>query len=182
VLRRAGYEVDPIDSGCCGMAGSFGYEAEHYSMSRAIGDVLVDQVEDSDGDRTVAPGASCRSQLESYDDHPDHPAELLREAMAMWERGQDAPTPDGVDVVRTGDGSEAAEADADADGRPATDAPRPMGEWVDVIRTDDAGDGDRRRRPTTDDRSAGTPAEDGGRPEGSEAAEDPGETADDGGS
>jgi len=35
VLRRAGYGVDPLDSSCCGMAGSFGYEAEHYSMSKA---------------------------------------------------------------------------------------------------------------------------------------------------
>ena len=34
VLRRAGYRVDPLDSGCCGMAGSFGYEAEHFSMSK----------------------------------------------------------------------------------------------------------------------------------------------------
>jgi len=33
VLRRAGYAVDPLDSGCCGMAGSFGYESEHASMS-----------------------------------------------------------------------------------------------------------------------------------------------------
>ncbi|MEF8883368.1 MAG: FAD-linked oxidase C-terminal domain-containing protein, partial [Halapricum sp.] len=37
VLRRAGYDVDALDSGCCGMAGSFGYETEHYSMSKAIG-------------------------------------------------------------------------------------------------------------------------------------------------
>jgi len=44
VLRRAGYGVDPLDSSCCGMAGSFGYEAEHYSMSKAIGRILFDQV------------------------------------------------------------------------------------------------------------------------------------------
>ena len=63
VLRRAGYAVDPLDSGCCGMAGSFGYEAEHHAMSLAIGAELDAQVDDSDAESVVAPGASCRTQL-----------------------------------------------------------------------------------------------------------------------
>ncbi|WP_226483328.1 FAD-binding and (Fe-S)-binding domain-containing protein [Natrinema amylolyticum] len=63
VLRRAGYAVDPLDSGCCGMAGTFGYEAEHYSLSQSIGDILVDQIEDSGADVVAAPGTSCRTQL-----------------------------------------------------------------------------------------------------------------------
>ncbi|WP_049987464.1 FAD-binding and (Fe-S)-binding domain-containing protein [Halobellus rufus] len=63
VLRRAGYAVDPLDSGCCGMAGSFGYEAEHRAMSRAIGDTLKGQVDASEAESVVAPGASCRTQL-----------------------------------------------------------------------------------------------------------------------
>ncbi|MCU4800788.1 FAD-binding protein [Halobacteria archaeon HArc-gm2] len=67
VLRRAGYAVDPLDSGCCGMAGSFGYEAEHHAMSRAIGDRLDDQISASDADAVVAPGASCRTQLSDMD-------------------------------------------------------------------------------------------------------------------
>jgi FAD/FMN-containing dehydrogenase/Fe-S oxidoreductase len=85
VLRRAGYEVDALDSGCCGMAGSFGYEAEHYSMSRAIGRLLFDQVDDSPGDTVVAPGASCRSQLVTHDDYdaePPHPVEKLAAALS----------------------------------------------------------------------------------------------------
>ncbi len=85
VLRRAGYGVDPLDSTCCGMAGSFGYEAEHYSMSRAIGRILFDQVADSDGDAVVAPGASCRTQLKDRDDaavEPPHPVEKLAAALA----------------------------------------------------------------------------------------------------
>ncbi|ADD06449.1 FAD-dependent oxidoreductase (GlcD/DLD_GlcF/GlpC domain fusion protein) [Natrialba magadii ATCC 43099] len=84
VLRRAGYEVDPLDSGCCGMAGSFGYEAEHASMSDAIAEILFDQVDDSDGDRVVAPGASCRSQLEarsSTDEKPPTPIELVEQEL-----------------------------------------------------------------------------------------------------
>jgi FAD/FMN-containing dehydrogenase/Fe-S oxidoreductase len=85
VLRRAGYAVDPLDSGCCGMAGSFGYEAEHYSMSKAIAGILYDQVRESDGESVVAPGASCRTQLA---DGPTggrvpHPVEKLADAVRM---------------------------------------------------------------------------------------------------
>ncbi|WP_410764431.1 FAD-binding and (Fe-S)-binding domain-containing protein [Haloferax sp. DFSO60] len=86
VLRRAGYDVDPLDSTCCGMSGSFGYEAEHYSMSKAIGNILYDQVESSPGDTVVAPGASCRSQLEAMpgaSDEPPHPIELLARAITI---------------------------------------------------------------------------------------------------
>ncbi|QLK26218.1 FAD-binding protein [Natrinema zhouii] len=94
VLRRAGYAVDPVDSGCCGMAGSFGYEAEHYDLSKAIGSLLRDQLEESrnrgstrggsetgerDGTTVVAPGTSCRTQIGDFEgyDQPAHPVELL---------------------------------------------------------------------------------------------------------
>ncbi|WP_435551352.1 FAD-binding and (Fe-S)-binding domain-containing protein [Natrinema sp. CGMCC1.2065] len=87
VLRRAGYAVEPVDSTCCGMAGSFGYEAEHYALSKAMGSLLREQLEASaaessgnDGETVVAaPGTSCRTQvgdLEGYD-RPVHPVELL---------------------------------------------------------------------------------------------------------
>jgi FAD/FMN-containing dehydrogenase/Fe-S oxidoreductase len=84
VLRRAGYEVDALDSGCCGMAGSFGYEAEHRSMSDTIAEVLFDQLDDSPAEVPVAPGASCRSQLVPYgdrDEEPPHPVEVLAAAL-----------------------------------------------------------------------------------------------------
>jgi FAD/FMN-containing dehydrogenase/Fe-S oxidoreductase len=82
VLRRAGYRVDPLDSGCCGMAGSFGYEAEHYSMSLAVGGILFDQVDASEGDSVVAPGASCRTQLgDEYEESIPHPVEKLAQAL-----------------------------------------------------------------------------------------------------
>jgi len=84
VLRRAGYAVDALDSGCCGMAGSFGYEAEHYSMSQAIGSILEDQVAASPGEQVVAPGASCRSQLgdgPQARETPPHPVEALARAV-----------------------------------------------------------------------------------------------------
>ncbi|AEH35350.1 FAD-binding and (Fe-S)-binding domain-containing protein [Halopiger xanaduensis] len=95
VLRRAGYRVDPVDSGCCGMAGSFGYEADHYDLSRAIGDLLREQLEaletTADGDNdaadeptVVAPGTSCRTQIGDFDgyERPPHPVELLARGLA----------------------------------------------------------------------------------------------------
>ena len=84
VLRRVGYTVDVLDTTCCGMAGSFGYEAEHYSMSQAIGQLLYDAVEDSPAGEVVAPGTSCRSQLgdmSRYDGQPSHPIEKVSEAL-----------------------------------------------------------------------------------------------------
>jgi len=80
VLEGAGFAVDELDSTCCGMAGSFGYEAEHYSMSKSIAAILYDQVDDSDGERVVAPGTSCRTQLEDEVD-PEHPIEALADAL-----------------------------------------------------------------------------------------------------
>ncbi|WP_435157533.1 FAD-linked oxidase C-terminal domain-containing protein [Haladaptatus sp. DFWS20] len=84
VLRRAGYDVNPLDSGCCGMAGSFGYEAEHFSMSQAIGEILSEQIESSNGEEVVAPGASCRTQLGDRRKNaakPLHPIEKVAEVM-----------------------------------------------------------------------------------------------------
>jgi Fe-S oxidoreductase len=83
VLRQAGFSVDVLDSTCCGMAGSFGYEAEHHSMSMAIGSLLFEQVTQSSADTVVAPGASCRTQLGARpeSDEPPHPVELLAGAL-----------------------------------------------------------------------------------------------------
>ncbi len=83
-LEEAGYDVDTLDSGCCGMAGSFGYEAEHYDLSKAIGRILYEQVDESPGETVVAPGASCRTQLSDREggQRPPHPVEKLQDAMA----------------------------------------------------------------------------------------------------
>ncbi|SIS13267.1 FAD-binding and (Fe-S)-binding domain-containing protein [Natronorubrum thiooxidans] len=83
VLRRAGYAVDPIDSSCCGMAGSFGYETEHYALSKTLGEQLDEKLEDSGGS-PVAPGASCRSQIRDGDtreEKPPHPIEKVNELL-----------------------------------------------------------------------------------------------------
>jgi FAD/FMN-containing dehydrogenase/Fe-S oxidoreductase len=60
-----GARVDEIDSGCCGMAGSFGYEKEHYEMSLAIGNRrLFPAIRATDpASEIVAAGVSCRQQI-----------------------------------------------------------------------------------------------------------------------
>src|SRR3989338_2199949 len=82
VLRWAGFEGSEIDSGCCGMAGSFGFEKEHYDLSVAIANRrLVPAVQASGSEvRVVASGISCRQQIEHLADRrAKHPAEVLWE-------------------------------------------------------------------------------------------------------
>ena len=59
-----------------------GYEAEHYSMSQAIGQLLFERVDGTAG-APVAPGASCRTQLGDREGgrEPDHPVERLADAL-----------------------------------------------------------------------------------------------------
>ncbi|HSP78978.1 MAG TPA: FAD-linked oxidase C-terminal domain-containing protein [Myxococcaceae bacterium] len=66
LLREMGLEVEVLDSGCCGMAGSFGYEKEKYDVSMQVGErVLLPAVREAPKDALiVADGFSCRSQIE----------------------------------------------------------------------------------------------------------------------
>src|SRR5690606_34323429 len=58
------YKVTVIPSGCCGMAGSFGYEKEHYELSQQIGElVLLPAVRHAPEAIIAAPGTSCRHQI-----------------------------------------------------------------------------------------------------------------------
>ncbi len=84
-LAAAGGEVAEVDSGCCGMAGSFGYEAEHYDISLAMGERrLLPAVRATDEDTTiVAAGVSCRQQIKHGTGRRAlHPAEAVRRAMS----------------------------------------------------------------------------------------------------
>ncbi len=67
-LRAVGYQVEVIPSGCCGMAGDFGYEADHYEVSRKIGeDRLFPAVRAAAYDTVVvASGTSCRHQIDHF--------------------------------------------------------------------------------------------------------------------
>lgn len=78
------YTVQLIPSGCCGMAGSFGYEAEHYEVSMKIGElVLFPAVRQQPDDVIIAaPGTSCRHQIKDGTARKaQHPAEILFEAL-----------------------------------------------------------------------------------------------------
>jgi Fe-S oxidoreductase len=77
------YAVEEIDSGCCGMAGSFGFEKEHYDVSMAIGKRrLFPAVEKNPEVIIVAPGVSCRQQVEHATGRKVlHPAEALLQAI-----------------------------------------------------------------------------------------------------
>ncbi len=80
----AGYSVTEVDSGCCGMAGSFGYETEHYDISMAMAERrLLPAVREQDEDTIiVAAGVSCRQQIKhGTGQEALHPAELLRAAV-----------------------------------------------------------------------------------------------------
>jgi FAD/FMN-containing dehydrogenase/Fe-S oxidoreductase len=87
VLSEMGLDVEIPDSGCCGMAGSFGYEAgERYAVSTAAGErVLLPKVRDADPHTLIiADGFSCRGQIESGSDRNGlHLAQVL--AMAINE-------------------------------------------------------------------------------------------------
>ena len=81
-----GAKIHVIPSGCCGMAGSFGYEKEHYKTSLAIGEMVLfptirKAVNNSDGITPCiisAPGTSCRQQiLDGTGIHAVHPIEIL---------------------------------------------------------------------------------------------------------
>ena len=80
----AQYSVSVIPSGCCGMAGSFGYETEHYELSMQIGElVLFPAVRQSADDVLIAAaGTSCRHQIkDGTHRHAQHPAEILFDAL-----------------------------------------------------------------------------------------------------
>jgi FAD/FMN-containing dehydrogenase/Fe-S oxidoreductase len=80
----AGHKVQMIPSGCCGMAGSFGYEEEHYALSQQIGElVLLPAVRTTPAETVIAaPGTSCRHQiLDGTGKVAQHPIEILHAAL-----------------------------------------------------------------------------------------------------
>ncbi|MEX2478126.1 MAG: FAD-linked oxidase C-terminal domain-containing protein [Gracilimonas sp.] len=82
-LESAGYEVEVLKTGCCGMAGSFGYEKDHYEVSQDIGElVLFPKLRQNQEDEVCAPGFSCRHQIkDGVDRKALHPASLIARAI-----------------------------------------------------------------------------------------------------
>jgi Fe-S oxidoreductase len=84
-LLRAipGADVTEVDAGCCGMAGSFGFEAEHYAMSMSIGELRLFPAVRAEPASTIvaATGVSCRQQIAHGTGRPArHPLEIVRQA------------------------------------------------------------------------------------------------------
>ena len=78
------YIVEEIKSGCCGMAGSFGYEKEHYDLSMKVGELVLFPAVRKAGKEVIiaAPGTSCRHQiLDGTGAIARHPIEILYEAL-----------------------------------------------------------------------------------------------------
>ena len=78
-----GFHVELIPSGCCGMAGSFGYEKEHYEISMKIGEqILFPAIRKSEADYIAAAGTSCRHQIKDGTDKESmHPIEILYDSI-----------------------------------------------------------------------------------------------------
>ncbi len=79
-----GYTVEEVDSGCCGMAGSFGYEKEHFNISQTMAERrLLPAVRNEDAETVVvAAGFSCRHQIKDGTGKDAlHPAQVMRNAL-----------------------------------------------------------------------------------------------------
>ena len=77
-------EVVELDAGCCGMAGSFGFEAEHYELSMRIGGMRLFPAVRREPAATLiaATGVSCRQQIAHGTGRAArHPVQLVREAL-----------------------------------------------------------------------------------------------------
>ena len=73
-----GVHVQPLQTHCCGMAGSWGMTAAHYDLSRAIGEDLIGQLNRSGADYGVTDCPTCRLQMEEFADLPiRHPVEIV---------------------------------------------------------------------------------------------------------
>jgi Fe-S oxidoreductase len=74
--------VRPLQTHCCGMAGSWGMTAAHYALSRTIGEDLLGQLDRSGAHFGVTDCPTCRMQMEEFSDLPvRHPVEIVAERL-----------------------------------------------------------------------------------------------------
>jgi Fe-S oxidoreductase len=87
--RIPGAAVDVLDAGCCGMAGSFGFEREHYDLSMQIGGMRLFPAVNAAPDAIVsATGVSCRQQIaQGTSRRAVHPVVLLRSVTVTEHQG-----------------------------------------------------------------------------------------------
>jgi FAD/FMN-containing dehydrogenase/Fe-S oxidoreductase len=85
MLRTFGFDVDVIDSGCCGMAGTFGYDAEHYELSMQVGELkLLPQIRKLgiENGELVSSGSACRLQIrQGTGKEAEHPLVVVRDVL-----------------------------------------------------------------------------------------------------
>ncbi len=92
LLRLCGYDVELSEAGCCGMAGTFGYEAEHYALSMKVGELkLLPKIREQRAEtrelenrelRVASTGAACRMQVRHGTGlEARHPIEWVRDAL-----------------------------------------------------------------------------------------------------
>jgi FAD/FMN-containing dehydrogenase/Fe-S oxidoreductase len=93
LLRKMGVDLQPVDSGCCGMAGAFGFARENYAISQALGErVLLPAVRQASPETlVVSDGFSCREQIrQATGRRAMHLAEAIRLAMDSKQASTDA--------------------------------------------------------------------------------------------
>ncbi len=86
IIQTLGLDVEILKTGCCGMAGSFGFDQKHYPVSVKIGDLsLLPQVRRTgQGEAVVTDGFSCREQVRQLSDKkPVHFAQLIKKALGI---------------------------------------------------------------------------------------------------
>lgn len=87
-FQKLGFAPEVLNTGCCGMAGSFGYSRENYDVSMKVGEqTLFPKLRATDSDTTVcAPGFSCRHQIsDGLNRRSEHPAVIMARALHMTE-------------------------------------------------------------------------------------------------
>jgi hypothetical protein len=127
VLHRMNVDFETLDSGCCGMAGSFGFEEQHYDIAMACGErVLLPAVRNAPQETLIIScGFSCREQIaQATDRQALHLAEVIR--MAQQEAGRTYVVPDPERYYLEFDGMQGRS-------RPsARSLPRPVREGVEI--------------------------------------------------
>lgn len=83
MLKLFGYDVDVIDAGCCGMAGTFGFDAEHYEFSMQVGELgVLPKARELGNRELVSSGAACRMQIkQGAGVDAVHPLLLVRDVL-----------------------------------------------------------------------------------------------------
>jgi len=85
MLKMAGFDVDLIDAGCCGMAGTFGYDTEHYELSMQVGELgVLREMRNAEArmQKAVSTGSACRLQIKQGTGvEAQHPLILVRDTL-----------------------------------------------------------------------------------------------------